>query len=262
MRSAIKRQINCTNNKRFKVLLVIFILSFSFCIFHIIIKFRDNKLNSDIRNELNNLSENLEGNNSNQNEINKIEKLNELKQINSEIIGLLEIEGTNINYPVMQTSNNDYYITHNYKKEYSKDGGLFLDKEYDFNIPSTNLLIYGHNNIGSSEMFVDLLKYKDEDFYNKHKILNFTTSSEDAKFEIIAVFKSRVYYQHEQDVFRYYYFINAKNQYEFDDYVSNAKKSSIYNIEETAKFGDQLLTLSTCEYSQKDGRFVVVARKI
>ena len=162
----------------------------------------------------------------------------------------------------MQTNNNDYYMTYNYKKEYSKDGALFLDKAYDWNIPSTNLLIYGHNNIGSSEMFVELLKYKKEDFYKAHKTIKFTTTSEESEYEIIAVFKSRVYYQHEQNVFRYYYFINANNETEFNSFVSNAKKASLYKIDATATYGDQLMTLSTCEYSVKDGRFAVVARKI
>jgi len=189
-------------------------------------------------------------------------KVKELRKQYPEVIGWLEIEGTNINYPVMQTNNNDFYMTHNYKKEYSKDGALFLDKAYDWSKPSTNLLIYGHNNIGSSEMFVELLKYKKEDFYKEHKIIKFTTTSEEAEYEIIAVFKSRVYYSHEQNVFRYYYFIDAKNEAEFNNYVSNAKNASMYNIDASAKYGDSLMTLSTCEYSQKDGRFAVVARKI
>ena len=96
----------------------------------------------------------------------------------------------------------------------------------------------------------------------EHKIIKFTTDKEDAEYEIISVFLSRVYYKHEKDVFRYYYFIDAKNEKEFNDYVENSKKVSLYNIDSTAKYGDQLLTLSTCEYSQEDGRLAVVAKKI
>lgn len=111
-------------------------------------------------------------------------------------------------------------------------------------------------------MFEDLLKYTNEEFYKEHTKIRFTTTTEDAEYEIIAVFKSRVYYKYEKNVFRYYYFINAETEAEYNNYVSSAKQASIYNIDTTAEYGDQLLTLSTCEYSQEDGRFVVVARKI
>ena len=188
-------------------------------------------------------------------------QLEELKKDNEEIIGYLEIEGTNINYPVCQSTDNDYYIRHNYKKEYSKDGAIFLDKDYDWNIPSSNLLLYGHNNKNGT-MFQNLLEYAKEDFYKEHTKIKFTTNKEESIYEIISVFYSRVYYKSEQNVFRYYYFVNAENEEKYNEFVNNAKKSSIYNIETTAEYGDQLLTLSTCEYSQEDGRFVVVAKKM
>lgn len=192
----------------------------------------------------------------------KIEKLEELQKVNSDIVALIEIENSNINYPVLQTKDNEFYMTHDYKKDYSKDGSLFLDKNYNWSKPSMNLLIYGHNNIGSTEMFAELMNYKDENYYNTHKTIKFTTNEEEATYEIISVFLSRVYYKSEKDVFRYYYFIDANNEEEYNNYVENSKKASLYKIEATAKYGDQLLTLSTCEYSQKDGRLAVVARKI
>ena len=189
-------------------------------------------------------------------------KLQELQQINSDIVALIKIEGTNINYPVLQGTDNSFYMTHNYKKQKSKDGSIFLDKDYDWSMPSTNLLIYGHNNIGSDKMFSELVKYKKESFYKKHNIIKFITSTEEAEYEIISVFLSRVYYKHEKNVFRYYYFINANNKQDFDNYINNCKKASLYEIETTAKYGDKLMTLSTCEYSRTNGRLVVVARKV
>lgn len=185
-----------------------------------------------------------------------------LKGLNQDIVGWLEIPDTNISYPVLQGTDNSYYMYHNYKKEKSNDGSLFLDKAYDWNKPSTNLLIYGHNNRGSEEMFVELLDYKNEDFYKEHTKIRFTTEKEDAEYEIISIFLSRVYYKHEQDVFRYYYFVDAKNEEEFDNFIDNCKKATMHNIETEAEYGDSLITLSTCEYSQEDGRFAVVAKKI
>lgn len=184
-----------------------------------------------------------------------------LQEENSEVVGWLEIEGTNISYPVCQADNNDYYLTHSYKKEKVTGGSPFLDKEYDFTLPSSNLLIYGHRNT-KGLVFEDLIKYQDENFYKDHKTIRFTTTTEDTTYEIMAAFNSRVYYQDEENVFRYYYFINAKNKSEYDDFVENCKKSSLYHTGVTAEYGEQLLTLSTCEYSQKDGRFAVVAKKI
>ena len=188
-------------------------------------------------------------------------KLKELQKENSDIVGWLEIERTGINYPVLQTNNNDYYLTHTYKKENSKNGSIFLDKDYNFSIPSSNLLIYGHNN-KNGKMFEELLNYENEEYYKKHPNIRFTTEKWDSTFEIIAVFKSRVYYKDETNVFRYYYFINAENEEEYNYYIEQCKKASLYNIGTSAKYGDQLLTLSTCDYSTANGRFVVVARKI
>lgn len=195
------------------------------------------------------------------NKTDKMLKLEELKKINSDIVGWLKIEGTNIDYPILQTMNNEFYLTHNYKKEYSKSGSLFLDKDFDFALPSTNYLIYGHRNTNGM-MFEDLINYKKEEYYKQHPIIQFTTLEEDCQYEIIAVFLSRVYYKKETNVFRYYYFINANNEAEFNNYIKESKKASLYNIDKTAKYGDQLLTLSTCEYSKEDGRLAVVARKI
>ena len=185
----------------------------------------------------------------------------ELQKENPEVVGWLEIEGTNISYPVCQADNNDYYLTHSYKKEKVTGGSLFLDKDYDFTIPSSNLLIYGHRNT-KGLLFEDLIKYQDKDFYNDHKTIRFTTATEDSTYEVMSAFNSRVYYQDETNVFRYYYFVNAENKSEYDEFVENCKKSSLYDTGVTTQYGDQLLTLSTCEYSQKDGRFAVVARKI
>lgn len=185
-------------------------------------------------------------------ETERMKKLKELQKENSDIVAWIEIENSKINYPVLQGEDNSFYMTHDYKKEYSIDGSLFLDKDYDWSIPSANLLIYGHNNRGSTEMFVDLMNYKEEDYYNNHKIIRFTTAEEDAEYEIIAVFLSRVYYKSEKNVFRYYYFINAENEQEFNDYVENSKKASLYSINATAEYGDQLLTLSTCSYHTED----------
>ena len=79
-------------------------------------------------------------------------QVKKLQEENPDIIGWLEIEGTKINYPVLQSSDNKYYLNHNYRKKETELGSIFLDCNYDFDIPSSNLLIYGHNT-QNGEMF-------------------------------------------------------------------------------------------------------------
>lgn len=243
-------------NKILPLLVLVLIVSILVIIIKIYNNYKDEKTNEDVKEFIS------ESNEENPEKTDRMLKLEELKKENSDIVAWIEIENSNINYPVLQGEDNSFYMTHNYKKEYSKDGSIFLDKDYDWSVPSTNLLLYGHNNRDSSEMFVELMNYKEKSYYDSHKTIRFTTMEEDAEYEIISVFLSRVYYKSEKDVFRYYYFINAENEEEYNYYVENSKKASLYNIDATAKYGDQLLTLSTCEYSQVDGRLAVVARKI
>lgn len=190
----------------------------------------------------------------------KMLKLEELHTQNSDIVAWLEIPETAISYPVLLTNNNSFYLNHSYNKSYSAMGSLFLDKDTDLNRPSENFLIYGHRN-QSGAMFEDLLKYESENFYQKHKKVHFTTLSEDAEYEIISAFRSKVYYQTDTNVFRYYYFVNAKDKKDFDNYVQSAKAVSMYDTGISAEYHDSLITLSTCAYHTEDGRFAVVARK-
>ena len=190
----------------------------------------------------------------------KMMKLEELKKQNNEIIGWIEIENTDINYPVLQAKDNDFYMNHNYKGEFSSAGAIFLDKNYDWNIPSSNLLIYGHN-MKNSTMFQNLLNYNSFDFYSEHPIIKFTTTQEDSEYEIVGAFYSKVYFKTDTNVFKYYNFINAQNEEEYNSFIQNVKNASLYDTGIDAKYGDQLITLSTCSYHTADGRFVVVGRK-
>lgn len=176
------------------------------------------------------------------------------------LIGWLKIDDTIIDYPVMQTSDNKYYLEHNFNQEYDKNGSLFLDCSCSVYPRSTNLIIYGHH-MKSGQMFGQLQKYAKESYYEKHTTIQFDTIYEKGTYEIMYVFRSQVY--NEDDlVFKYYQFINANSETEFDSYMEEMAALSLYDTGVTASYGDSLLTLSTCDNSQKDGRFVVVARKV
>lgn len=187
-------------------------------------------------------------------------QVQELQKENQDIVGWIEIPDTNINYPVLQGTDNEYYINHNYKHEKTSKGSIFLNKDYNWETPSCNLLIYGHN-MKNGEMFQDLLNYSSKTYYQEHPIIRFTTANEDAEYEIMSAFKSRVYYKSEENVFRYYNFLDAETEEEYNNFVTNAKTSSLYDTGISAQYKDPLITLITCSYHVQDGRFVVIGRK-
>lgn len=179
---------------------------------------------------------------------------------NSKLAGWLKIDGTNIDYPVMQTDNNDYYLNHNFNNEKDNNGCLFLDCECSVFPRSTNMIIYGHH-MKSGNMFGYLQRYAKESYYQKHKTINFDTIYEKGTYEVMYVFYSKVY-DNDDLVFKYYQFLNANSQKEFEYYMEEMSKLSLYDTGVTASYGDTLITLSTCDHSQTDGRFAVVAKRI
>lgn len=189
-----------------------------------------------------------------------LEEYKNLLNKNKKLIGWLKIDDTIIDYPVMQTGDNSYYLEHNFNQEYDKNGSLFLDYNCSIYPRSTNLIIYGHH-MKSGQMFGQLQKYAKQSYGEKHSIITFDSIYEKATYQVMYVFRSQVY--NEDDlVFKYYQFIDANSKKEFDSYMNEMAKMSLYDTGVTASYGDSLLTLSTCDNSQTDGRFVVVAKRI
>ena len=177
---------------------------------------------------------------------------------NSDIVGWISINGTKINYPVMQTKNEpNFYLNHNFDKKSSKYGCIYSQANCDVFEPSDNVIIYGHN-MKDGSMFGDLLKFKNKSFWKSHKTISFNTLISSNTYEIIAVFKTT---GSGDGSFRYINFVNADDKNEFDAYINKCKELSLYDTGVTAQYGDKLITLSTCEYSQKNGRLVVVAKR-
>lgn len=179
---------------------------------------------------------------------------------NKSLIGWVKIDDTIIDYPVMQTTSNTYYLDHNIEQEYDKNGSIFMDMDCDVLKPSTNLIIYGHH-MKSGKMFGDLDKYGKESYYKEHPMIQFDTIYEKGTYAIMYVFRSRVYNE-DEIVFKYYQFIEANSAEEFYSNMDEMSRMSLYDTGVTAAYGDRLLTLSTCDSSEPEGRFVVVAKKI
>lgn len=196
-----------------------------------------------------------------------------LYAVNPNMIGWLRIDGTVIDYPVVQTPEDETeYLYLDFYGEENTNGTLIMDTdstvgvgtaEYDYEDgvkPSTNLIIHGHT-MKSGEMFGNLALYEDADYGAEHSVICFDSLYESREYELIAAFYTQVYYP-EDDVFKFYEFFQADTQDEFDYWYDNIKELSLYDTGVTAQFGDEFITLSCCSYQVEDGRFVVVGRRI
>lgn len=181
---------------------------------------------------------------------------------NPDQVGWISIEGTSIDYPVMQSEQEDYYLNHDYYGNVSSFGVPYIPSGCCLesgDARSDNVIIYGHH-ISGGRMFSALEKYKSESFYKNHRYINLKTRTEDEVYEIFAAFKTTVY---DDEGFKYYEFIDDDGSGEkFYEYVEEAILISLYETGIIPVYGDKLLALSTCEYSSKNGRLVVAARRI
>ena len=184
------------------------------------------------------------------------EKYGALYEQNNDFVGWIYIDGTNINYPVMQTPDNpDYYLKHSFEKTWSDYGVPYLDEACVIG-QSNNLVIYGHH-MSNGSMFCDLELYSDPAFCMDHPVIRFDTLTSFGEYEVIAVFR----YNTNQETFRYDREVNM-DEGRFSWFIEQVHARELFSTGKDASFGDQLLTLSTCEYTYKNGRLVVVARKV
>lgn len=173
---------------------------------------------------------------------------------NNDFIGWIKIDDTVIDYPIMQSKDNpNFYLTHNFSKEYSRFGVPYMQE--NCSLASDNIIVYGHN-MKNKSMFNELTKYKSKNFYDTHKYIQLDTLTEQRTYEIICSFKTTT------KGFAYNKFVNAVSPDDFSAYIEKCKALSFYDTGVNAEYGDKLITLSTCEYSQENGRFVVVAKLI
>ena len=187
----------------------------------------------------------------NKNDINK--KFIELLKTNKEIVGWINVPNTKVDYPIVKTSNNNFYLNHNILKKEDSSGAIFMDFRNDIEIMDKNTILYGHN-MKNGTMFKGLMKYKDEDFLKENKIISFSTLYEDIKWEIFSAYVT--------DINFYYIQVNFKNSYEYESFLNNIKGKSMFDTSIDLNSSDNILTLSTCSYEFDDARFVIHAKRI
>lgn len=185
----------------------------------------------------------------------KTMNVTKLKGENKDCIGYLEVPGTSISYPIMQTRDNpNYYLNHDFDKNYSFYGTPYLSAYCDLK-KSDSLIIYGHN-INGGKMFGALEQYKEKDFFDRHRKIYFTTDRR-REYEVFAVMSVNV------RKFKYWKFIMARDEKDYDEFVQKVLEHSMWNIGGKPKYKEQILMLSTCDNGKEDDwRIVVVGKEI
>ena len=179
--------------------------------------------------------------------------IDKLIEQNPDCVAWVRIEKTKVDYPIMQTKDNpQYYLRRNFNKEYSYIGTPFLDAECDMET-SQNLIVYGHN-MRDGTMFADLLKYKQKQFGVNNPIIKLITPNGCRRYVVIVVAKVRY-----DDA--WYSYTSTADETIFNELKKHIESKSLYTINGTMEYGDSFLTLSTCEYSQTNGRLIIIAKR-
>ena len=183
----------------------------------------------------------------------------ELYAMNDDLVGWITIEGTKIDYPVMQTpTETNYYLKRNFDKTDSARGCIYAREECDILEPSDNVTLYGHTMLDGS-MFAGLHAYTEKDAWEENSLIFFDTLYEYHVYQIFAVFKTTASLG---EGFTYHQFVDAQTEEEFNEFVKTCKDLAFYETGITPVYGDKLICLSTCEYTQTNGRLVVAAVRI
>ena len=178
---------------------------------------------------------------------------------NPDFFGWIEIPDTVVNYPVMHTPEDpEFYLHRAFDGSNAYSGVPFLDANCF--LGCGNYIVYGHH-MKNGTQFATIPNYKDEDYWQEHPAIRFDTLYETGVYDVIAAFYSQAYPANAVGVFRYYQYTDLREEEAFAEYVAQVKDAALYDTGIEVEYGDQLLTLSTCEYHRTNGRFVVVAKK-
>jgi sortase B len=189
-----------------------------------------------------------------------LQEFEELYGMNNDLAGWIMIDGTDIDYPIMQCGDNEYYLSHDFYGNDDSNGMLFFDYRNNLKSGDTNMIIYGHN-MRSGKMFGNLLKYQDKDYYEAHRTMYVSTLYKVSEYRIIAVCQGKVAKKND-DVFRYYNFINPSDAEEFEEFRQNTKEQALFTMDEDMAATDSYITLSTCSDYVENGRLYIIAKKV
>lgn len=175
-----------------------------------------------------------------------------LLDINDEVIGWITIEGTNIDYPVLKTDNNDYYLDRDINGGKTENGSIFMDFRNIGDATDRHTILYGHHTKDKT-MFTNLMGYKEKDFFYQYDNIMFSTLYKNIEWEIFSAYVTSIDF--------YYIVTNFKNDADYLSFINTLQDKSKFQTDIKLTSEDQILTLSTCTYEFDNARFVVHARK-
>lgn len=176
-----------------------------------------------------------------------------LLQENGDIVGWLYCEDTQIDYPVVQSDDNDYYLRRDLKGDYLVSGTLFVDYRCAPVGTDQNLIIYGHN-MKNTTMFGKMQNYKEQSYYEEHPVLYYLTPDGDYKIELFAGLTTESHSE--------VYSPRFGSTENFDAFLRNIKENSTFVSDVTVTGDDRIVTLSTCSYEFNNARYVVFGKLI
>ncbi|HJJ19558.1 MAG TPA: class B sortase [Bacilli bacterium] len=253
------------------LLLIVLFAIIVVCLVKIVFWLKDNKTTSEVVNDITN-NTNIEEKKDDENTelVNKEENttsdywyyikfplidvdINKLKEKNSDTVGWINVNNTNINYPYVQGKDNNYYLDHSFNKKYNEAGWVFLDYRNDKNLSNKNNILYAHSRLDKT-MFGSLSKTLKSNWYNNkdNHIIRLSTETENTMWQIFSVYKIP-----EET---YYITTNFNSDNDYQKFLNTIKERSIHNFSTNLTTNDKILTLSTC-YSDTE-RTVVHAKLI
>ncbi|MBQ2747761.1 MAG: class B sortase [Firmicutes bacterium] len=178
-----------------------------------------------------------------------------LREVNDEVIGWINIPGTKLSYPLLQSPDNDYYLDRAWNGTKNASGSIFMECRNSFTLNDVNTIIYGHR-MGNSTMFGSLAKYKDLSYWEANPIVNVSNEEGSYSYLIFAAYETDV----TSDTFR----IKFENKKEQQDLIDHAVENSVINTGIVPGEGSKILTLSTCIGAsvKSDTRWVVQAVRV
>lgn len=185
---------------------------------------------------------------------------------NNDFVGWIKIDGTEVDYPVVQADDNEYYLTHNFDKKKESRGTIFMDYTSDPNLGYMNTVIHGHNWLDDT-VFSKLPQYSDIDYYREHPVIEYNTRTEMHRWKIFAVFITTAS-EDEDNGYIFNYVYPDMGGINFDGYMSEISKRTLYYTDVDVNENDKILTLSTCTREvdtrsyRADCRIVILARMV
>lgn len=183
-----------------------------------------------------------------------------LYQMNDDVVGYIYIEGTNINYPVLQrVDRKDYYLSRDFFGNYDSHGSIYVREACDVFEPSDNVTIYGHSMLDGT-MFANVLKFKDKTFFKEHQLIYFDTLYERHTYQVVCVFRTSADYG---VGFPFHQYDDFEDEAEFEEFIQNVRKLAVRDSGISVSYGDKFICLSTCEdWPIENGRLVLLAVRI